>query len=171
MSAFMRADFDLASLHAALDDKRRARNLTWAAVAREVNRFATGGRAIAASTIAGIATKAVAEGDGVLQMLIWLERTPESFIPGFPDASADRYRLPTTEPDSILRWDAGALHAALDEQRRARNLTWAAVAREVGGVNAAMLSGLSTRRRVGFPAVMRLVGWLGRPAASFTRSA
>jgi hypothetical protein len=166
----MRADFDLAALHAALDDKRRASGLTWAAVAREVNRFATTAQAVAASTISGVATKAVAEGDGVLQMLIWLERTPESFVPGFPDSSADRYRLPAGEKNSILRWDTEALYAALDAKRRLSEMTWADVAREIGGMNAAMLSGLATRSRVGFPGVMRVVGWLGEPAASFTRS-
>lgn len=161
----MPADFDLKALHAALDDKRRARNLTWVAVAREMN----GG--IAASTIGGLATKTTAEGDGVLQMLIWLERTPESFVPGFPDANADRYHLLAAQPGSILRWDTTALHAALDAKRLANDMTWTDVAREIGGVNATMLSDLAARSRVGFPGVMRLVGWLDKPAVSFTRLA
>jgi hypothetical protein len=50
-------------------------------------------------------------------------------------------------------------------------MTWADVASKIGGVNAAALSGMATRTRVFFPKVMRIVGWLDRPAATFTRSA
>jgi hypothetical protein len=39
------------------------------------------GHPIARSTVSGRRTKAVAEVDGVLQMLRWLNRTPKSFMP------------------------------------------------------------------------------------------
>src|SRR5262245_43837407 len=79
-------DFSLAALYEALDDVRNARGISWAAVTREINaRFCDvpGHRAIAASTISGLRDKDMVEGDGVLQMLVWLRRSPESFVPGF----------------------------------------------------------------------------------------
>ncbi len=80
----MISDFDLRALFDALDAKRQERGLSWAELTREVNRFRTQGHPIAASSITSLRDKAVAEGDGVLQMLIWLDRSPESFIPSFP---------------------------------------------------------------------------------------
>jgi len=71
----------------------------------------------------------------------------------------------------VLRWDTKALHAALDAKRRDRGLTWAALAREVGGFSPGMLASLSRNRRVGLPRVMRLVLWLDQPAVMFTRTA
>ena len=69
---------------------------------REVNGIAPGekseGHPIATSTITGLKDKAVGEGDGILAMLLWLRRTPESFVPGFEDADAERYRLPSGLP-------------------------------------------------------------------------
>ena len=81
-------DFDLRALYEALDAQRRDRHLTWAEVAREVNRFRTRLRPIAASTVTGLPQKAHAEGDGVLQMLLRLGRGPESFVPGIADADS-----------------------------------------------------------------------------------
>jgi hypothetical protein len=48
-------------------------------------------------------------------------------------------------------------------------MTWKQVAHEIGGVNPAGLTRLSKGGRTAFPEVMRIVRWLGRPAASFTR--
>jgi hypothetical protein len=163
------ADFDLKALYAAMDDQRRSRALTWAAVTREINHFVTDGHPVASSTITGVKTKSVAEGDGVLQMLLWLGRTPESFVPGFPGAEADRFQLPGRAEGRILRWDAAALHAALNAKRQAAGMTWQDVANEIGGVSSGMLTHLAKGGRVGLPGVMRLTAWLGRPAAAFTR--
>jgi hypothetical protein len=62
-----------------------------------------------------------------------------------------------------------ALFDALDAQRAERALTWAALAREVGGVTPSMLSALAKGGRVSVPSVMRVVRWLDRPATEFTR--
>lgn len=70
------------------------------------------------------------------------------------------------QPDFDLR----ALYDALDEQRRAPQMSWA-VAREIRGFTPAMLTNLSKGGRIGFPRVMRLVRWLDQPAAIFTRIA
>jgi hypothetical protein len=113
----------------------------------------------------------VIEGDGVLQALRWLRRTPESFVPGHSDGLNEDARLPHVDPHQILRFDAVAIHAALDARRLERQLTWTEVAREIGGGPAAGLTRLADGGRVSFPHVMRIVRWLGRPAASLTRIA
>ncbi len=145
--------------------------MSWSAVADEVNHLRTHMRPIAASTIAGLEHKPTGEGDGILQMLLWLRRTPESFVPGATDPASERFCRPQLETGRILRWDTRALFDALDEQRRVRQLTWTAVAREVRGFTPSMLMNLSKGGRIGFPRVMRLVRWLGQPAAVFTRVA
>ena len=164
-------DFSLRDLYDALDVRRCSRGITWTDVAREVNRHRTFMRPIAVSTMKGLATKAVGEGDGILQMLIWLGRTPESFITGIPDADAERYRLPLLTTGWILRWDTKALFAALTEERQARHLTWAEVAGEIDGYTPNMLTRMAKGGRTGFPHVMRVVRWLDRPAVTFTRIA
>ena len=164
-------DFDLRALYDALDERRRERNISWTALAREVNRGSTTGHPIAVSTITGLREKPVGEGDGILQMLLWLGRTPESFVPDITDADSERFRLPDVILSQTLRWDARALFLALNAQRAERQLTWADVARELRGFTPGMLTNLSKGGRVGFPPVMRLVRWLGRPAVSFTRIA
>jgi hypothetical protein len=161
-------DFDLKALYAAIEEQRRSRDLTWSAVGREVNRGITVRHPIASSTITGLRTKAVAEGDGILQMLLWLGRTPESFVSGFPDADAARFQLSGRTDGQILRWDATALHAALNTKRQAEKMTWQVVANEIGGFTPRMLTNLAKGGRVGFPGVMRLTAWLGQPAAAFT---
>jgi len=165
------SDFDLRALYDALDAQRREREMTWAAVAREVSHLRTTLRAVAASTMTSLQRKPVGEGDGILQMLLWLGRSPESFVPDIPDADTARYRLPKLTSGRILRWDTRALFEALDARRQERELTWAQVAREIGGFTPGMLTNLSKGGRIGFPRVMRLVRWLGQPAVTFTRVA
>ena len=72
-------DFSLAELHAALDARRQARGLTWAGATREINGQHAGSvtHPIASATVTTLRTKAVAEADGVLAMLRWLQ-------PSFP---------------------------------------------------------------------------------------
>src|SRR5262245_8486663 len=118
------SDFDLRALYEALDAARVERGLSWAALAGEVNRFRTVMRPISTSTITGLRSKRVGEGDGILQMLLWLGRTPESFVPGMAGADASRFRLPRLKTTQILRWDTRALFAALDAGRQQRRLTW-----------------------------------------------
>jgi hypothetical protein len=59
-------------------------------------------------------------------------------------------------------FDIAALHSAIDERRRERQLSWIAVAREIA---------MRTQQRTAFPQVMRLARWLRSPAASLTRIA
>jgi hypothetical protein len=163
------ADFDLRALYEALDEERRARQLTWKALADEVNHRRTTLRPISPSTIASLKTKPEAEGDGILQMLIWLRRTPESFVSGATDPQSARFVQPDLASGQVLRWNARALYDALDDYRRAHSLSWAELSNEIGSFTPGMLQQLAKGGRVGFPRVMRLVCFLGRPAASFTR--
>jgi hypothetical protein len=170
------ADFDLKALYEALDAQRLARNLTWTAVMREVSRSSSisveqqkASRAITTSTIRGIKDKAICEGDGILQMLLWLHQTPESFIPGFPNSDAERFWLPDIPIGQCLRWDARALYEALNTRRQMRHMTWRQVAQELDGCTAPTLTNLAKGGRVSFPTVMRLVLWVEQPAATFTR--
>jgi len=58
-------DFDLKSLLAALDEQRQARGLTWAPATREMNAVGqvSARHPIATSTIVGLRTKTLAEGE------------------------------------------------------------------------------------------------------------
>jgi hypothetical protein len=103
-------------------------------------------------------------------MMLWLDRTPESFVPGFPNANADRFKLRKLGTRQILRFDTKALYAAVNAQRQAKGLTWNEVAAEmeIGSTNP--LRGLAKGGLTGFPIVMRIVEWLDQPAAAFTRA-
>ena len=166
----MSTDFDIGALYAALDEQRQSRGLSWQHVMREINALfeRTPARPISASTVTGMRKRAVIDGDGVLQMLRWLNQAPECFVPGHQEAAAEN--LPHVGPHQILRFDTKKLHSALDAQRAERGMTWEQVATEIGGFNAAMLTRLSKGGRTGFPHVMRITRWLGRPAACFTRA-
>jgi len=165
------ADFDIGALFAALDAQRQARGLSWQQVAREINASFehVPAQPISVSTLTGMRNRAAIEGDGVLQMLRWLKRTPESFVPSYPEAVADTLALPDVGPHQILRFDTGELYAALDSRRIERSMTWKQVASDIGGFSAASLTRLSKGGRTGFPHVMRITRWLGRPAVSFVR--
>jgi len=165
-------DFSLAALHAALDERRRARGLSWSQAAREIDRRQerSSRRGLSASTISAIGGRAVAEGDGVLQMLIWLDRTPESFVPDHPEPDGPLARLPHVPPNRILRFDTVRLHAALDSKRQERSMSWSEIGR-VLELAPSTLTRLSAGGRTAFPAVMRMSGWLGMTAARFTRAA
>jgi hypothetical protein len=119
--------------------------------------------------VTSLQDKAVAEADGVLQMLRWLNRAPESFVPGWPEAAVDGTRLPDVGTHQVLRFDTRKLHAALDARRIDRGMTWTAVADEIGGLRAASLMHLSQGGRTAFPDVTRMTGWLGQPIVRFTR--
>lgn len=161
----------MAALYAALDGARRSRGLSWRQVAEEISRlFArTPARPISPSTLTGMRSRGAIDGDGVLQMLRWLRRTPESFVPGRPGIPAPSVALPQPDLHQILRFDAPAIYSALNAQREEHGLTWTQVAAEIGGGGAASLTRLAKGGRIGIADVMRIAGWLGRPAATLTR--
>ena len=67
------------------------------------------------------------------------------------------------------RFDVTALHAALDAQRRSRQLTWKDVAAE-SGVSASTLTRLSQGRQPDVNSLAALTAWLGMAADCFMRS-
>jgi hypothetical protein len=163
------SDFDLKALHAALDAQRRARGLTWAQATREIGTVgALPRRPIATSTITGLTTKHVAEADGVLQMLRWLGRAPESFVTGGASAELTSANLPEVDAREVLRFDTRKLYEALDTRRATLGLTWQQMG-SVIGVPATHIRGLAKGGRTAFPDVMRLTAWLKQPVAQFVR--
>jgi hypothetical protein len=167
------ADFDIDALYTALDRERRLRDMSWQQLVRAMGHQSgkTHARHISPSTLSGMRKRRGVEADGVLQMLRWLGRTPESFA---PPSNNRTFTGPATLPEvargQVLRFDTRAIYLALDAQRISRGITWKQVAQEIGGLNPASLTGLSKGGRTWFPQVMRIFAWLGRSAASFTRA-
>src|SRR5579863_4470535 len=164
-------DFSLRALYEALDAQRLVRGLSWAGVTREMHQAPThsSGRRLSASTLTRMRSGRAAEGDGVLAMLRWLNRTAESFIPGCQESEEASARLPEIPPGKVWRFDTKKIYAALDARRLERNMSWKQVAEEIG-FPASNLIDLPKRTRVAFPGVMRIFRWLNRPAADFTRA-
>ena len=161
-------DFDLKALHAALDAERQVRGLTWAQATREIG--AVGSvtrRPVASSTITSLRTKALAEADGVLQMLRWLGRAPESFVTGVP-ADLAAAALPRTNRPAVLRFDTRKLYDAISRAREASGMTWTEMSAATG-VPVSHMRGLARGGRTAFPFVTRLTRWLREPASSFVR--
>ena len=154
----MVGEFDLDALYRPLDVQRQAKRISWTQVARET--------IVSASTLRAIRAGRRVEGDGVLAVLRWLVRSPESFMGGEVEAG---FALPDVSEAELLRFDAREIYAALDDQRRKWRMTWRDVAMEIGIGSAASLTRLQEGGRVSFPSVMRILAWLGAPAARFVR--
>jgi hypothetical protein len=165
-------EFDMRALQAALDGERRAPGLTWDQLAAEINQpfKHTPSIPISASTIRTMTTKRSVTSAVVLQVLRWLRRTPESFLAGRDQVPTPAEELPGAGPSQILRFDTAAIHAALDTKRREQGMTWSEVAREIPGFTASILTNLANGPLIGFPRVMALSQWLGRPASDFVRA-
>jgi hypothetical protein len=164
------SNFDLHALFTALDSERQARSLSWNGLTREINPLFRDVpcHPIATSTITGLKEKREVIGNAALQMLVWLDRTPESFMPAHEDSAKPAEVLPRLPPDRILRFDTPAIFSALDAVRVERGLSWRQVAEEIGGVSAAQLTRFAKGTGIGIVAVGRIAQWLGRPVASFT---
>ncbi len=102
-------------------------------------------------------------------MFRWLGRPPEDFLVGRPRQVGDT-ALPQAGPDSRLRWHLPQLHEALNEERRARGLTWARLAQDLG-CTPGRLTNLRAARMADLELTMRITQWLRRPAADFIHPA
>ena len=71
--------------------------------------------------------------------------------------------------DRTDRFDVGALHAAMDSERRTRRLNWKEVAAE-SGVSASTLTRLSQGRQPDVNSLAALTAWLGMSADHFMRA-
>ena len=166
-----RQDFDISALYDALDAEREKRGISWTQLTRELNALfkdVTKARPIATSTVTRMREKAGLAGNGVIQMLIWVERTPESFCSNWP---VEGKLIKKSAPDKIVRWNGPKIFEAIEAQRTQRGLSWKAVADEIGvgiGTTAATLKALERTPSIGFPHGMRIFRWLEKPAADYT---
>jgi hypothetical protein len=161
-------DFDVVALSEALDAKRSELGLTWQELAIQVTdrQSRRSDRRIAASTFKGMSERGSVRDTVVLQALLWLGRTPESFVPGLRETS--EHALPDHDTGRPAL-DTRAIYLAMDDRRARHGLTWRDVAHELGrGFNPGMLTRLAGGTHIGFPRVMRIFQWLERPAAEFT---
>jgi hypothetical protein len=169
-------EFDGKALYAALDAKRQAEGLSWAAAtaaiwdlaaalnaARDARGLAS--HPISPSTLQSLGKSGSTSCQHALFFLRWLGRTPESFLIG---ASLDAgLPLPACGPDRRPRWDLKLLHAELNGARVSRGVTWAWAAQNVR-CQPGQLTGLKTARfATGMDLAMRITQWVGRPAADF----
>jgi hypothetical protein len=163
--------FDLAELHRALDAARQAKDLTWKDLVAEINvPFGqTTSIPISVATIRGLADKSSVTSAVVLQILRWLNRSPESFLPPSAMRFGERETLPDVGPVRILRLDTRLLHRVLDKGRQPRELSWPQVAAALPGFTPSMLMNLAKGPLIGFPRVMILTQRMGRPLAEFVR--
>jgi hypothetical protein len=164
--------FDMQALHTALDDERLARDLSWAELAAEINKPFKGTTSIPinVSTIKNMSKKSSVTSAVVLQVLRWLDRSPESFLSGrLVEPTADE-KLPDVGATRILRFDTGAIYAALDDERRRRNLTWKQLVAQLPGFTQSMVTNLAEGPLIGFPRVMTITQWLNCPATTFVRA-
>jgi hypothetical protein len=173
MQAF--AVFDGNAMIEALDAQRAERDLGWPALAQAMWELSADLNAQLAdhSLCSGALVRTARRGSMSCQyaliILRWIDRAPEDFLTG-PAVDVGDARLPDAGPDSRLRWDLGQLHEALNERRRERGLTWAALAAELD-CTPSRLTNLRTARLADMGLTMRITQWLGQPAARFVHPA
>jgi hypothetical protein len=168
-------DFDCGALFGALDGQRRDRGLDWCQLADELWQQSAdlnaelGGNALCGGAVPRLGRRGTVSCQYALFMLRWLGRAPEDFLTGAVVEVGD-VRLPDAGPDSRLRWDLAQLHAALNERRQERGLTWTELAADLD-CTAGRLTNLRTARLADMGLAMRVTQWLGRPAAAFIHPA
>jgi TfoX N-terminal domain len=170
------AEFDAGALWRALDAQRRTGGLSWTGVATEMWELSAelNGRRhdhpISASTMANMSKRGDVGCQHALFMLRWLGHPPDRFLRA-NGARVVEEPLPAAGPDRRLRWDLKRLYAALDAERRERQLTWVNLAQELR-CTPSQLTGIRTARfGMSMSVAMRVVQWLGRPAADFVYAA
>jgi hypothetical protein len=167
--------FDCGALYSALDAERVERGLQWFPLAAELwdqsselNARRTD-HPLCGGAIMRLPVRKAISCQHALFMLRWLGRPPEDFLIG-PVVDVGDSPLPQAGTGSRLRWDLAQLHAALDGQRRHRDLTWAGLA-ELLGCTPGRLTNLRSARFADMDLAMRITQWLGEPAAAFVHPA
>ncbi len=168
--------FDCVALFDALDAERQEHGLEWYPLATELweqsselNAERPDDHPMCGGALQRLRARGATSCQYALFLLRWLGRAPEEFLTG-PVVDVGEVALPTVGPDSRLRWDLAALHAALDAERTDRGLTWAALGLELD-CTPSRLTNLRTARMADMDLVMRTTQWLGRPAATFIHPA
>ena len=168
--------FDCDAFYGALDTQRKERGLGWYELAdelwsqsSELNAERVDDHPLCGGAVSRIHQRGATSCQYALFILRWLDRAPEDFLTG-PSVSVGEVALPRAGSDRRLRWNLAELHEALNEQRRARGLTWAALAQELD-CTPSRLTNLRTARLADMDLAMRVTQWLGRPAADFIHPA
>jgi hypothetical protein len=78
-----------------------------------------------------------------------------------------RGKMMGMHPQTQGRFNAAALYAALDKQRRDRGMTWTQVGRELG-IGPSTLTRTRLGGRMEVDGMLAMVRWLGRTVESFT---
>ncbi len=163
--------FDFPAFFAAVDAERGQRGLGWYDVADELWEQSEQLNAerddhpLCGGAVGRMGDRGATSCQYALFMLRWLSRPPEDFLTGRPQQAGDT-ALPHAGPNRRLRWDLAELHEALNDERCAREVTWAQLAHELG-CTTSRLTNLRTARMADLELTMRVTQWLRRPAAEF----
>ncbi len=167
--------FDGAALIRALDQARDQHALTWNTLAEQLWQQSAALNArlddhgLCPGALVRTARRGTMSCQYALILLRWIGRAPEDFLVG-TTVDVGETRLPAAGDDSRLRWNLGELHAALNQRRTDRGLTWADLARDLD-CTPSRLTNLKTARLADMGLVMRITQWLGQPAAQFVHPA
>ena len=167
--------FDCEALFDALDVRRQQGAIGWYELAAELWEQSSELNArrsdhpICGGALQRLPTRGATSCQYALFMLRWLGRAPEDFLTGAV-VDVGPVTLPEVGADNRLRWDLREVHAALNEERVERGLTWAELGRELG-CTPSRLTNLRTARLADMDLTMRVTQWLGRPAADFIHPA
>ena len=168
--------FDCTALFAALDARRGERGLGWYELAdvlweqsSSLNADRESDHPLCGGAIQRLRVREATSCQYALFMLRWLNQAPEDFLTG-PVHDVGDVRLPEAGPDRRLRWDLNQLHGRLNDERKQRTLTWAALAEELD-CTPARLTNLRTARHADMGLAMRVAQWLRQPAAEFIHPA
>lgn len=155
----------------ALDAQRSSRGLDWNALAdelwqqsRDLNAELADHR-LCQGALVRTAKRGTMSCQYALIILRWIRRAPEEFLTG-PVIDVGNAELPDPGSNYRLRWDLGQLHAALDEHRRDRSLTWAALANELD-YTPSRLTNLRKGRLADMELTMRATQQVKQPAVTF----
>lgn len=119
--------------------------------------------------MARLETRGASSCQYALFLFRWLDRPPEDFVPR-SNVDPEHITLPRTDADHRLRWNLRELHAALNNERRDRGMTWAELAGELG-CTPSRLTNLKGAKLADLALVMTITPWLGRPATEFIHPA
>lgn len=159
----------------ALDGQRAAQGLDWNQLAGELYAQSRdlnaelADHAMCSGALVRTAKRGTMSCQYALIILRWIHRAPEDFLTG-PVIDVGDVRLPDAGPDMRLRWDLNQLHTALEEHRRAHQLTWVALAAEMR-CTPSRLTNLRTARLANMDLTMLVTQRIARPAAGFVHAA
>jgi hypothetical protein len=167
------SDFDGFALFEAMNAKRISEGLSWPQVADEIWKLSSDlndrrhDHPISPSTIVGMSKRRDTSCQHGLFYLRWLGRSPESFLIDGDTELIRKASLPKATSGERLRWDLHALYEAVNVRRQELQMTWPQLASEIHCTPSQLIVIRTVRFAMGMNLAMRLVQWLGRPAADF----